>query len=136
VAAAGGTACDKAVTYGNGGPIKSSKHCQFPVRPLFSGHSVLTQKSRDYVCVLIVHSRAVDPQCSAGMTEREERAQQHFKELKDTLPELSPRWWKREFKSYVDKFIAECLNEKDIITAIPGEDKEEEELDHTHLYGI
>jgi len=70
------------------------------------------------------------------MTEREERAQQHFKELKDTLLELSPHWWKREFKSYVDKFIVECLNKKDIITAIPGEDKEEEELDHAHLHGI
>jgi len=70
------------------------------------------------------------------MTEREERAQQHFKELKGTLPELSPCWWKREFKSYVDKFIAECLDKKDIITAIPGEDKEEEELDRTHLHGI
>jgi len=78
----------------------------------------------------------MDPRHSAGMTEREERAQQHFKELKDTLLELSPCWWKREFKSYVEKFIVECLDKKDIITAIPGKDKEEEKLDHTHLHGI
>jgi len=72
----------------------------------------------------------------AGMSEMEERARQHFKELKCTLPELSPHWWKKDFKSYVDKFIAKHLDEKDIITAIPGEDEEEEELDRIHLHGI
>jgi len=56
--------------------------------------------------------------------------------LKCTLPELSPRWWKKDFKSYVDKFIAKCLDEKDIITAIPGEDEDKEELDCIHLHGI
>ena len=72
----------------------------------------------------------------ASMSEMEERAQQHFEELKCTLPELSPCWWKQDFKSYIDKFIAKRLDKKDIITAIPGEDEEEEELDCIHLHGI
>jgi len=66
----------------------------------------------------------------------EERAWEHFEELKCALPELSPHLWKRDFKSYVDKFIAECLGEKDIVTAIPGKDEEGEELDCIHLHGI
>ena len=107
------------------------------MRPFLSSHSALTQKFRVYyACALIVRSRAVDPQRTAGMSEIEERARQHFEELKCTLPELSPRWWKRDFKSYVDKFIAERLYEKDIIAAIPGEDEDEEELDRIHLHGI
>lgn len=44
--------------------------------------------------------------------------------------------WKKDFKSCVDEFIAERLLEKDIITVIPGEDEEEEQLDRIHLYGI
>jgi len=70
------------------------------------------------------------------MTQREEKAQQHFKELKGTLPKLSPRWWKKDFKSYVDEFIAQRLLEKDIITIIPGENEEEEELDRICLHRI
>jgi len=135
-AAAGGTVCDKAVAHRNGGPIKSCGHRPFPVCPFFSGHSVLTQKFRDYSCMLIVCSQAVDPWRTVGMTEKEEWARQHFEELKGTLPELSPCWWKRDFKSYVNKFIAEHLYERDIITAIPGEDEEEEENDRIHLHGI
>jgi len=72
----------------------------------------------------------------AGMSKIEERAWQHFEELKCTLPELSLCWWKKDFKSYIDKFIAKHLDEKDIITAIPGKDEEEEELDCIHLHGI
>jgi len=107
------------------------------VRPFLSGYSALTQKSRGYyTCALIVRSRAVDPRRTAGMTDMEERAREHFEELKCALPELSPRLWKRDFKSYVDKFIAERLGEKDIVTAIPGEDEEGEELDRIHLHGI
>jgi len=86
--------------------------------------------------VLIVRSQAVDPQHTTDMTKREEKARQHFKELKGTLPKLSPRWWKKDFKSYVDEFIAERLLQKDIITAIPGENEEEEELDHICLHRI
>ena len=86
--------------------------------------------------MLIVCSQAVDPWRTVGMTEKEEWARQHFEELKGTLLELSPCWWKRDFKSYVDKFIAERLYERDIITAIPGEDEEEEENDRIHLHGI
>ena len=66
----------------------------------------------------------------------EERAQENFEELKCTLPELSLRLWKRDFKSYINKFIAEHLGKKDIVTAIPGKDEEGEELDRIHLHGI
>jgi len=132
----GGTVCDKAVTHGNGGPIENPEHCPFSVRSFFSGHSVLTQKSRGYSCTLIVCSQAVDPLRTTDMTQREEKAQQHFKELKGTLLKLSPRWWKKDFKSYIDEFIAQRLLEKDIITIIPGENEEEEELDHICLHRI
>ena len=83
-----------------------------------------------------MRSRAVDPRRTTDMTKREEKARQHFEELKGTLPKLSPRWWKKDFKSYVDEFIAERLLQKDIITAIPGENKEEEELDCICLHRI
>jgi len=132
----GGTVCDKAVTHGNRGPIENPKHCPFSVRSFFSGHSVLTQKSRGYSCALIVCSQAVDPLHTTDMTEREEKAQQYFKELKGTLPKLSPHWWKKDFKSYVNEFIAQRLLKKDIITIIPGENKEEEELDCICLHRI
>jgi hypothetical protein len=56
VAAAGGTACEKAVDHGNEGPITNPKHCTFPVCSSFSGHSVFKQTLRAYSCVLIVHS--------------------------------------------------------------------------------
>ena len=88
------------------------------------------------MCVLIVRSRAVDPRRTASMIEKEEQARQHFEELKDTLPILSPRWWKKDFKAYVDKFIGERLQEKEFITAIPSEGEEEEELDAIYLHAI
>jgi len=106
------------------------------VRPFLSGHLVLTQISRDYTCALIVCSQAVDPQRTASMIGKEEQAWKHFEELKDTLPVLSPQWWKKDFKAYVDKFIEEHLQEKEFITAIPCEGKEEEELDAIYLHGI
>lgn len=80
-------------------------------------------------------SRAVDPQRTVGMAEREEDARQHFEELKDILSKLSPHLWKKDFKLDVDKFIAERLNERDVIIAIPGVD-EEEELDRIILHGL
>jgi hypothetical protein len=70
------------------------------------------------------------------MTEKEERARQDFKELKSILLVLSPHRWKREFKSYVDKFIAEHISEKEFFTAIPCEDEEEEELNHIYVHGV
>ena len=66
---------------------------------------------------------------------KEEQAQKHFEELKDALPVLSPRWWRKDFKAYVDKFIREHLEEKEFITAIPCEG-EEEEIDAIYLHGI
>ena len=61
------------------------------------------------------------------MVEKEEKARQHFEELKDTLPEISPCFWKKHFRHHVDKFIGECLDE--VITILPllGEDGEEAE---------
>ncbi len=72
------------------------------------------------------------------MIEKEENAQQHFEKLKGTLLKLSiyPHWWKKDFKYYVNKFIGECLYKKDIITAIPPRDEEEEEWDHIYLYRL
>jgi hypothetical protein len=70
------------------------------------------------------------------MTEREDMFWQYFKELKYTLQKISPRWWKRDFKSHVDNFISERLLEKDTNTAIPCENKEEEEMDLIFLHGV
>lgn len=88
------------------------------------------------MCALIARSRAMDPRRTASMIDGEKKAWQYFEELKLTLPTLSPRWWKRDFKSYVDKFIGECLDKKSIISAIPGEGEDEEELDRVHLHAI
>jgi hypothetical protein len=70
------------------------------------------------------------------MIKREEKARQHFEELKYFLPKQSPLSWKRDFKQYIDKFIEEHLDEKLFITAIPCEDEEEEEQDRIYLHGI
>jgi hypothetical protein len=71
------------------------------------------------------------------MVEKEEKARQHFEELKSILPELSPCWWKKHFKHHVDKFIGEYLDE--VITILPllGEDGEEaEKEDRIYLHGL
>jgi len=78
----------------------------------------------------------MDPQRTESMTEKEEKAQQHFEELKCALPELSPHWWKKDFKSYVDKFIGECLDEKQFIIAVPCKDDGEEECNCIYLHGL
>ena len=109
VAAIGGALCEKAVTHGNRRPIENPKHSPSTVHYILSGCLVLTQISRDYTCTLIVHLQAMDPQCNASMIEKEEQAWQHFEKLKDTLPILSPCWWKKDFKAYVDKFLGEHL---------------------------
>jgi len=92
--------------------------------------------SRGYACALIVHSWAIDFWRTASMAEKEEKARQHFEELKCALPELSLCWWKKNFKSYVDKFIEECLYKKEFITVVPCKDKDEEELDCVYLHGL
>jgi hypothetical protein len=78
----------------------------------------------------------VDPRRTASIIEKEEEARQHFEELKDILPQLSPRWWKKHFKHYIDKFIGECLVEKEFVTAVPCEDEDEEEQDRIDLHGL
>ena len=69
------------------------------------------------------------------MIVKEEQAQKHFEELKDALPVLSLRWWRKDFKAYVDKFIRERLEEKEFITVIPCKG-EEEEINAIYLHGI
>ena len=78
----------------------------------------------------------MDPQRTSSMIEDEEEARQHFEKLKDTLPKLSPRWWKKDFKRYVDKFIGERLIEKEFVTAVPCEDEDEEEQDRILLHRL
>ena len=135
-AAAGGTAFEKAVVHGNGGSIARPESCPFPVHSFLSNHSVSTLISRAYSCAFILRSRAVDPRRTASMVEKEEHAQQQFQEMKDSLPELSPRWWKKDFKHYIDKFIEECLDMKGFVAAIPCEDEEEEEQDRIYFHGL
>jgi hypothetical protein len=100
------------------------------------GHLVFTQTSRVYTCALIVRSRAVDPQRTASMIEQEERARQHFEELKEVLRRLSPRWWKKVFKHYVDEFIEDRLIEKEFVIVVPCENKDEEEQDPIGLHRL
>jgi hypothetical protein len=91
---------------------------------------------RAYACALIVRSRNVDPRRTVDMIEKEEKARQHFEELKDILPIFSPGWWEKNFKHHVDEFIRDRLIEKELITAIPCEDEEEEENDRIMLHGL
>ena len=103
---------------------------------LLSGHLGFTQTSRAYKCMLIVCLQAMNPWCTLDMIEKEEKAWQHFKELKDILLMFSPSWWKKGFKSYINEFIGECLIEKELVTAILCKDEEEEENDCIHLHGL
>jgi hypothetical protein len=50
------------------------------------------------------------------MAEREEYARRHFEDLKSTLPKISPRPWKTEFRKYVDEFIEGRLHEEQVVT--------------------
>lgn len=104
--------------------------------PLSIWYSVFTQTSRVYECALILRSRAVDPQRTAAMVAREEKARQHFEKLKHILPKQSPLSWKKDFKKYVDKFIKEHLDEAEIVTTLPCKDEEEEEWDRIYLHGL
>jgi hypothetical protein len=83
-----------------------------------------------------VRSRVVDPKRNSIMTEAEERARQHFERLKTTLPTQSPRWWRKDFKCSIDKFIKRCLVDKETLTSNPSENEEEEEFDRMCLHGL
>ena len=79
----------------------------------------------------------MDPQRTASMADKEEKAQQSFKEMKSIFQEASPCWWKKDFKSYVDKFIAEQIEWKEVLTVIPCRDEEEgEECERICLHGL
>jgi hypothetical protein len=79
----------------------------------------------------------MDPQRTASMADKEEKAWQSFKEMKSIFQEASPRWWKKDFKSYVDKFIAEQIEWKEVLTVIPCRDEEEgEERERICLHGL
>ena len=85
--------------------------------------------------MLIVCSRALDSQRSAYGIEREKEAWQHFKELKDILQKISSHW-EKDFKSHIDKFIAQRLKEKEDITSIPSKNEQEEEWDCVDLHRL
>jgi hypothetical protein len=70
------------------------------------------------------------------MIEKEEKARQHFEELKDILLMFSPHGWKKNFKGHVDKFIGDRFVEKELVIAVPCENKEEEENDRVYLHGL
>src|SRR6266566_5441859 len=78
----------------------------------------------------------MDPRCTASIIKKEEEAWQHFEELKDILLQLSPRWWKKDFKHYVDKFIGECLVEKEFVTVVPCKNEDKEKQDCIDLHGL
>jgi hypothetical protein len=106
------------------------------VRSFLYDHLVFTQTLRVYSCALIVRSRAVDPRRTASMIENEENTRQYFEELKDNLPRLSPRWWKKDFKHFVDKFIEDRLIEKEFVDVVPCENEHEEEQDAIDLHRL
>ncbi len=79
----------------------------------------------------------MDPRHTASMIEREENAQWHFEQLKGALPKFSLHWWKKDFKFSVNAFIEEILKEKELMTLMQYEDKEEEEeKDCIYLHGV
>jgi hypothetical protein len=53
--------------------------------------------------------------------------------LKDRLPEISSDW-KKDFKSHVNKFIAQCHKEKDEVTSTPCKNEKDEEWNHIYLH--
>ena len=71
----------------------------------------------------------MDTRRTASIIEEEKNAQQYFQELKDLLRSASPRWWRKEFEFYVNRFINEKLREEEIAS-------EEPEMDHVYLYGL
>jgi hypothetical protein len=78
----------------------------------------------------------MDPQRTASMADEEEEAWQSFKEMKSIFQEASPRWWKKDFKSYVDKFIAEQIEWKEVLTVTPCRDEEGEERERIRFHGL
>ena len=79
----------------------------------------------------------MDPQHTASIANKEEKAWQSFKEMKSIFQEASPHWWKKDFKSYVNKFIAEQIEWKEVLTVIPCRDEEEgEEHKRISLHGL
>jgi len=135
-AAAGRATLKKAVTPGDREPIEKPKPFPFPVCSFLSGHLMISHMSRAYSYALIVCSQAMDPQRTTSMVKKEEKAWQHFEELKAILLKRSPHWWKNQFKSYVDTFIEACINSKELICSLPCQDEEEEEYDHINLHGL
>ena len=100
------------------------------------GHLVFTYIPRAYECAIIVRSRVVDPQRDATMIKEEEWARQHFEELKNILPTLSPRRWRKDFKRYVDKFINEHLYKKEFIVLMPCVSEVDEKEERKSLHGL
>jgi uncharacterized protein YdeI (YjbR/CyaY-like superfamily) len=101
--------------------------CLFP-----SCHFLLTQKSRAYVCALILRSQEVDPQRTSDMIQEEEQAREYFEETRETLQLFCLSGWIEQFQQHVEGFIEGRLAEAAKIMALP----EKEEEDIVHLHGL
>jgi hypothetical protein len=84
------------------------------------------QISRVYECELILRSRAIDHLRNECMAAEEEDVQKYFAETKDELMSSFPRSWKDKFKTCVDKYIKQRLEEARCPPELAPKDKEEE----------
>jgi hypothetical protein len=99
--------------------------CLLPSR-LPSCSFLLTQKSRAYVCALIVRSQEVDPRRTPDMVQEEEQAREYFEETRDILQLFFPSGWIEQFKHHVEIFIQARLAEAAEVIAVP--EKQEEDI--------
>ena len=67
------------------------------------------------------------------MATEEEDMQKHFAEMKNELMSKFPRSWNDKFKTYIDKYIKQCLEEARCSPEIAHKDEEEERI---RLHGI
>ena len=72
---------------------------------------LLTWKSREYVCTLIVHSQEVDSRRTPYMIQEEEQAREYFEETRETLQLFCLSGWIKQFQQHVVNFIQARLAE-------------------------
>jgi hypothetical protein len=87
---------------------------------------ILMQISRAYKCELILRSRAIDQLRNERMVAEEEDVQNYFAETKDELMSSFPHSWKDKFKTCVDKYVEQCLEEARCPPEMAPKDEEEE----------
>jgi hypothetical protein len=66
------------------------------------------------------------------MMKEEKESQKYFQKMKDDIRLLFPRGWKNQFKTQVDNFINERLEEAKSFLEIPCKVEEEEERTNLH----